>query len=276
MTNKNVNEYYKSEGWATDENGYFIDTLVNENLQNAAVNYNSQTRRRVLSELLDQPGNRFEKLLDCASGPVQYPEYVEYSARYKVRYCLDFSPEALKYAELNLRAAGQNNCEFICNDFLVQPFEENFFDSAVSLHTLYHVNKQQQEEFVRKLISCVKPNGKIIVVYSNPYSLRSCIAAPYNLLVGLASFVKNKLFLNKKSGNQFYFARHNIGWWKRFEKKGNVVIKSYRFLNPKVEKSLIPDSQLGFLFYKFLFYLETKAISKYLCEYYIVIITKKY
>jgi len=274
MTNKNVNEYYKTAGWTTGKNGHFIDTLVNENLQSAAVSYNSRTRRRVLSELLEQPGNRFERLLDCASGPVQYPEYVEYSSRYKARYCVDFSPEALKHAQLNLSAAGQNNCEFICNDFLVQPFEENFFDSAVSLHTLYHVNKKQQEEFVSKLISCVKPNGKIIVVYSNPYSLRICIAAPYSYLINIASFVKKKLFGNKKSGNQFYFGRHSIGWWKRFQKKGDVVIKPYRFFAPQLEKLLIPDSRFGCSIYDFLFSLESKTISKYFCDYYMVVITK--
>ena len=109
MTDKNVAEYYKKIGWSTDSQGRFIDTLVNENLQEIAINYNSHTRRRVLLELLEQPKDRFDRLLDCASGPVQYPEYVEYSSRYQARYCVDFSAEALKHAELNLKKSGQNN-----------------------------------------------------------------------------------------------------------------------------------------------------------------------
>ena len=275
MTDKNIYEYYKTTGWTTDTNGHFVDTIVNENLQSAAENYNSRTRQRVHSELLQQQGNRFEKLLDCASGPVQYPEYVEYSSHYKARYCVDFSDEALKHAELNLMAAGQYNCEFICNDFLVQSFEENFFDSAVSLHTLYHINKMQQEVFVNKLLKHVKPGGKIIIVYSNPYSLRSCIVAPINLIIKMASFAKKLIAGDKKARTRFYFERFNIGWWRRFREKGSVVIKSYRFFTPQLENRLIPDKPFSCSIYNFLFYLESKTMSKYLSDYYMVIITKK-
>lgn len=275
MSSKDVREYYKTVGWASDKNGCFVDTLVNENLQSAASDYNSRTRRRVLTELLEQPGNKFERLLDCASGPVQYPEYVEYSSGYNARYCVDFSPEALKYAELNLKAAGQDNCKYICNDFLVEPFEEDSFDSAVSLHTLYHVDKDQQEQFVDKLISCVRSSGRVIVVYSNPYSLRNCVAAPYNILRSIASAAKKKLFRHKKAGSQFYFGRHSIGWWRRFQKQGTVAIKSYRFLTPQLEKLLIPDGPFGRRIYRWLFELESKPFSRYFSDYYMVVITKR-
>jgi SAM-dependent methyltransferase len=272
--NKNVREYYKKTGWAVNDKGQFVDTLVNENLQIASERYNSKTRRRVLLELIDQPVCEYGRILDCASGPVQYPEYVEYSAGYKQRYCVDFSAEALKHAEANLTKAGQNDCRFICNDFFEEPFEEGFFDSAISLHTLYHIDKTRQEDFVRKLLECVKPGMKVVIVYSNPFSFRASLALPVDVAISLGRFVKRSIFRMKAAENTFYFGRHPIGWWRRFSDSGKVEIKSYRFLTPAMEKMLIPDNRIGSFIYNMLFKFESTSLSKYFSDYYMVIIRK--
>lgn len=272
--NKDVREYYKETGWAANDKGQFVDTLVNENLQNAVGRYNSQTRRRVLLELMDQPGCEYGKILDCASGPVQYPEYIEYSAAYQSRYCVDFSKEALKHAEANLTQAGQNACKFICSDFLEELFPDNFFDSAISLHTLYHVDKDRQEDFVRKLIDCVKPGTKVVVVYSNPFSLRACLALPLDFCIKIARFFKRRVFRVKVADDVFYFGRHPLGWWQRFSDSGSVEIKSYRFLTPAMEKMLIPDNRVGSYIYDKLFKFESMPVSKYFSDYYMVVIRK--
>jgi SAM-dependent methyltransferase len=258
-----------------NDKGQFVDTLVNENLQIASERYNSKTRRRVLLELIDQPVCEYGRILDCASGPVQYPEYVEYSGGYKSRYCVDFSAEALKHAEANLAKAGQNNCRFICNDFFEEPFEKDFFDSAISLHTLYHVDKVRQEDFVKKLLECTKPGMKVVIVYSNPFSLRACLALPIDVAISLGRFVKRNIFGKRAAENTFYFRRHPIGWWKRFSNIGTVKIKSYRFLTPAVEKMMIPNNRIGSFIYNMLFKFESTSLSKYFSDYYMVILIKK-
>lgn len=47
MKPRSVYDYYKGDGWAKT-NGVHHDTLVNENMQTAAIRYNTDTRRRVL------------------------------------------------------------------------------------------------------------------------------------------------------------------------------------------------------------------------------------
>jgi hypothetical protein len=41
-------------------------------------------------------------LLDIGCGPIQYPEYLEYSEHFGKRLCLDLSNEALKIAKMKL------------------------------------------------------------------------------------------------------------------------------------------------------------------------------
>lgn len=111
--NKSVYNYYKDVGWKKNSEGQFDDTVVNEALREVSYSYNRDTRNRIKSELENQPKCLYEKILDCALGPDQYPEYVDYSLKFKSRYCIDFSPKALKYAKVNLAEAGQTNCKFI-------------------------------------------------------------------------------------------------------------------------------------------------------------------
>ena len=35
-------------------------------------------------------------ILDFASGPIQYPEYLDYSKNFKIRHCVDFSKLAIR------------------------------------------------------------------------------------------------------------------------------------------------------------------------------------
>lgn len=272
--NKDVREYYEKKGWMVNNKGQFLDTLVNENLQSAVGRYNTKTRQRVLLELMNQPGCGYGKILDCASGPIQYPEYIEYSSAYQSRYCIDFSKDALDHAKANLIQASQNSCEFILNDFFEEPFPLNFFDSAISLHTLYHIDKDRQEDFVRKLIDCVKPGMKLIVVYSNPFSLRAILAMPFYFCIKVARFFKRRVFRVKNNNPFVYFERHPLVWWKRFSDIGSVEIKSYRFLTAVVEKRLIPDNRVGKFIYEQLFKLEEMPVSRHFSDYYMVVIKK--
>ena len=83
-----------------------------------------------------------ERLLDAASGPVQYPEYLEYHANFGRRVCVDISESALKQAEAKLGSKG----EYVCASILELPLGDATIDAAVSLHTIYHIEKDQQEK----------------------------------------------------------------------------------------------------------------------------------
>ena len=87
--------------------------------------------------------------------------------------------------------------------------------------------------------------------------------------------VKRLFFAKIETKRQFYAFRHPIWWWNNFSDLGEVKIKSFRSFTAGFEKSLIPDNMLGKLIYSFLFKFENYPISKYLSDYYFVVIKKK-
>ena len=273
MKPASVYDYYKNLGWSTQD-GFYRDTLVNENLQLAALQYNTDTRRRVLRILESLPATRRHSLFDCASGPIQYPEYLEYSRIFTKRVCVDFSQTALKAAQDHLTNDSQSNCDFICADFLDLKIEENSYDAAISLHTLYHVELGKQRQFVEKLIAAVKPGGLVVIVYSNPFSLRSFLRIPVAAVIRIWRALEGKGRGKNIDSHNIYCKRHRRLWWRQFNKLGDISFGSYRMFTPSFEKKFIPDNRFGAGIYKRLFQIEESKISLLLADYYMVVIRK--
>ncbi len=273
MKKNNVFDYYNKYGWKEQKNGLLLDASVNMNTKKFSQKYNSNVHRRILNQLLDQPECSFGKLLDCASGALHIKEYIEYSAKFDRRYCVDFSSDALSIASKNLEEAGQKKCEFFCTDFFNKDFGMDFFDSSISIATLYHIEKQRQEEFVLKILNSTKPGMKVIISYSNPYSLETFIRSPISLVLFVRDSIK-KLFLKRQVEEALYFERHPIFWWKRFSKKGSVEILTHRFFSAFTENLFVPNNKFGEYIYSVLFWIETFSFSKYLATHYFVVLKK--
>ena len=80
-----------------------------------------------------------------------------------------FSKEALRLAEERIGSHGV----FLLGNFLELGLQDDFFDCSVSLHTIYHIDRdKQEEEAVRKLLSVTKPGRPVVIVYSNPDAFR--------------------------------------------------------------------------------------------------------
>lgn len=110
MALKNVvSDFYNTGGWHINDEGDTADAELYEDLRSVAASYVSRCRRRVL-RFIPRKGDH---ILDMASGPIQYPEYLEYSENYKYRYCVDFSSEALSAAEGKIGDHGR----FFVGDF---------------------------------------------------------------------------------------------------------------------------------------------------------------
>ena len=69
-----VSEYYNTFGWVSKD-GITEDALKQEDLRECAKEYVSKCRLKVL-KYIPNSGNY---ILDMASGPIQYKEYIEYS-----------------------------------------------------------------------------------------------------------------------------------------------------------------------------------------------------
>ena len=247
-----VSKFYNTVGWETI--GEITEDAKRwEDLREHARDYVSKCRLRVLSHI---PKNGVN-ILDMASGPIQYREYLEYSRNFNKRYCVDLSLGALESAKNKIG----DHCVFLPGSFFDISFEENFFDCAISLHTIYHIDKDKQEEAIRKLIKVTKKRKPVIIVYSNPNTIISSVSK--SILIRILRRVKH--FLKKpcnttsnENDSNIYFYSHPIEWWKRFNDVAEVKILPWRSFSADVQKILIPNNKVGKTIFNILFYLEER------------------
>tara|TARA_Y200000002_G_scaffold90889_1_gene73139 strand:+ start:215 stop:988 length:774 start_codon:yes stop_codon:yes gene_type:complete len=251
---KYVNKFYNESGWDKKQEDT-LDAKLFEDLRQSAKEYVSKCRLR-LTRFIPKKG---EHILDFASGPIQYPEYLRYSKNFKIRHCVDFSKLAINNAKDKLGKRGK----YYCNDFFKIKFKKNYFDCILSLHTIYHIDKKLQSNVVNKLLDISKKNGPIIIVYSNPNTF--------------LSRVKRLFTLKKKTKNDLYFFCHPINWWEKFNKKAEISIKPWRSFSSDHQKILFPDNYLGKKLFQILFILEDKFEKFFVnhFQYYVIILKKK-
>ena len=236
---KKVSEYYTERGWS-QVGEHTEDAQKWEDLRGCAAEYVAQCRRRVLNVLPESGTN----ILDMASGPIQYPEYLQYSTNFQTRWCIDLSATALEMAEKRIGSHGR----FICGSFFETKLENDYFDAAISLHTIYHMDAEKQYEAVLKLINVTKPGGSIVIVYNNPNSILSRISQLRKLL-----FPKTRYHEDQKL---LYFHAHPLGWWSQFEPYASIQILPWRTMRSNIQKMLIPNNKFGKFMLKILFKLE--------------------
>jgi ubiquinone/menaquinone biosynthesis C-methylase UbiE len=231
---KVVSKFYNTIGWESNE-GLTEDAKRWEDSREVAREYVSKCRLRVLRQIPSEG----DKILDMASGPIQYPEYLKYSEKFKKRYCVDLSTSALAEA---LAKIGDHGV-FLEGSFFDINLEENFFDCSISLHTIYHIDKDMQEKAVRKLLYVTKPGKPIIVVYSNPNTL---ISLPSRLIRSAKNFLSCKnLGRDLESNSALYFYQHPNDWWRRFEDIATVKMYPWRSFAANFTKLFVPNNTFG-------------------------------
>ena len=142
-----VFRFYNKYGWKKNNN-FSNDAKLFEDLRKNSEEYVKNCRLRIKKFIPVKGVN----LLDFASGPIQYKEYLEYSKNFNKRHCVDFSKEAIKQAKKKLGRKGK----YYCDDFLKIKFNKDYFDCSLSIHTLYHIKKQDQKKVVNKLLKITK------------------------------------------------------------------------------------------------------------------------
>jgi ubiquinone/menaquinone biosynthesis C-methylase UbiE len=266
-TENKVRRFYEQCGWKVDTSGIHQDTALFVDLRPSAALYASAKKRKVL-EHLPRRGDLF---LDAGSGPVQYPEYVEYSAGFSKRVCVDLSLEALDHAAQKIG----NHGEYVQSSILELPFPDNHFDAVVSMHVIYHIDRQQQEAAVRQLIRVAKPGRPVIIAYANPNALFRLLLKllPDNLKRRIKGH-DNKDVLVKEL---LYYHAHPLGWWKRFSNQCDVTILPFAVLSTPVSKRLIPDNKLGELIFRSILVFERNfpRLATILGEYPLILLNKK-
>ena len=239
-----------------------------EDLREHAKEYVSKCRLRVLKHISEYG----ENILDMASGPIQYPEYLEYSSNFNKRYCIDLSSSALESAKNKIGDHGV----FLEGSFFDIPLEENYFDCAISLHTIYHIDKNKQEEAVKKLINITKENKPVIIVYSNP---KTIFSFPFRMARHIKRLLKKfglTFFGEKREGSLYYYC-YPIEWWYQFKDIAHVEILPWRSFGSNVQKLFFPNNKIGSKMFTLLFHLEEKFPDFFVKHFQhpVIILTKK-
>lgn len=156
-----VREFYNRVGWQAIGEGVYQNARY-EDLRPVSQEYIHRCHRRVLRHL--KPEGRL--LLDEGSGPIQYPEYLEYSKGYLYRVCADISIVALQEARKRIGSHGL----FVVCDVANLPFKPNVFDGIVSLHTIHHVPLEEQVKAYKELHRVTCPEATAVIVNGWPES----------------------------------------------------------------------------------------------------------
>jgi ubiquinone/menaquinone biosynthesis C-methylase UbiE len=215
---KLVKDYYDLQGWKKERGALFTDAARFEDMRPVVNDYRIKCHLRVNQHLIK--GGKF--LLDVASGPVQYPEYLSYSEGYQYRICADISFTALQEAKKVIKES----------DFCVQcdvtrlPFSSDAFDGAVSLHTIYHVPADEQRKALTEFHRVLTPSKQGVVVYSFARNsmLLKVLMVPSNIYLGARKFIGGLLRSLKlrpplppadqqQKHGKLYFHAHTSRWF---------------------------------------------------------------
>ena len=184
-----VRAYYESVGWSQIGEGLYQNARY-EDLRPVSREYIQRCHRRV-GRHLPAVG---KMLLDAGSGPIQYPEYLEYSRGFRYRVCLDISRRALVEAR---RRIGDHGL-FVQGDLAALPFVAGAFDALVSLHALHHVPADEQAAALGEFARVTAPAGLAAVVYS--WGDRSGWMAFFRPLIRMASALQSWLLGRRRVG----------------------------------------------------------------------------
>ena len=150
-----VRAFYDRIGWKLESDGFYQNARY-EDLRPVSAEYIHQCHLRV-TPYLAQGGTY---LMDLGCGPIQYPEYLTYSENYEFRVCCDISLTALQEARKRIGDHGL----FVVGDAANLPFAPGTIDGVVSLHTLHHLDLDDQRAAWGEIWRVLKAGGVAAVV----------------------------------------------------------------------------------------------------------------
>jgi SAM-dependent methyltransferase len=257
-----VRKFYDRVGWQEQSDGFYQNASY-EDLRPVSQEYIHNCHMRVLRHL--NPNGRF--LLDAGSGPIQYPEYLEYSRRYQYRVCADISIVALCEARQRI---GEHGLYVVC-DVALLPFKSEAFDGEVSLHTLHHLPSDEHVRAYQELYRTLARGGKSVVVNGWDDAPLSNLM---NIWIGLFDWIYRTLRPHKKSsisarltkpeeclpsGRGTYVQRVTASWLQvTVGKLVPVTIWCWRSLSVRFMRTMIHERFGGRLFLRLAYWKEER------------------
>lgn len=236
-----VREFYDQVGWKLVGEDLYQNARY-EDLRPVSREYIHRCHLRVRRHL---PASG-QLLLDAGSGPIQYPEYLEYSRDHQFRVCADISITALLEAQ---RRIGENGLFVVC-DITRLPFKPEVFDGVVSMHTIHHLPESEQTTAFLELYRVLMPGNTAVVVNGWGNSPFMDFFSP---LVSVGNRVRSvsRRFSNitkRKNNSGKITAENNPQKTKSQKSRQNSSVRKYSSTNPKnleAEYSCADDQPKG-------------------------------
>lgn len=261
-----VKSHYDDTGWVVNESGVTQDADNAEDLRSFIQPYISRCRLRVGRFI--KPGGC---ILEVGCGPLQYKEYLSFYERAQSITVVDVSDRAIK----TLADRKIENLNAIQGDILTYETEEKF-DYILLQHVLYHIDKKEQLNLIKKLTNILKPGGNVVVVYSNVNYFISVLFFPVRKIKHIFQAGLRRL---RAEDNPLYFERLSVGRFKTLAKEIGVDFEMYPWRTfPKQHQQVIFHKRFfGVRLLNFLAVLEESypRFMSYIGQYPILIFTKK-
>jgi SAM-dependent methyltransferase len=259
-----VKDFYDQVGWQEVGAGLYQNARY-EDLRPVASDYIHKCHLRVSRHL--QPEGKL--MLDAGSGPIQYPEYLTYSAGYNFRVCADISMQALREARKRIGDHGL----FVVSDVANLPFKREVFDGVVSLHTIHHLPMEEHFHAYEELERVLASNRRAVVVngWADPFLARFLLKPMrwINRLQGFgrrilgrpAPLVKAqpKMHNNKEEPKSTFVRKSDAAWLKKeVGERISLEIFVWRSVSVKHTRTFIHDGWGGKFWLRTLYLFEER------------------
>jgi SAM-dependent methyltransferase len=258
-----VREFYDQIGWQELSNGCYQNATY-EDLRPVAREYIHRCHLRVLRHL--KPNGQL--LLDAGSGPIQYPEYLEYSRSYQHRVCADISAVALQEARKRIGDASSGGQGlFVVADIANLPFKPSAFDGVVSLHTIHHLPLEEHSQAYQELYRVLAPASSAVVIqgwHVPPLTaLTEALADSLDWLRGRKPHKARKSRSDRRqaatTATRTFVNKHNAAWLeKEIGTRMPTEIYVWRSVNVRFLRTFIHERWGGKALLRLLYWLEER------------------
>ncbi len=252
-TKQQVRDFYDEIGWAQDDDGSYQNARY-EDLRPVSMEYIHKCHLRV-NRYIASGG---DYLLDAGSGPVQWPEYLTYSAGYRFRVCADISIVALRAARAHLQGRGL----YAVADIAALPFQCDAFDGVVSMHAIHHLPLAEHRRAYLEINRVLKSGHTAAAINGWYRPLLMRLAEP---LIRAGRWLSGRSRKQKKDWSteedqRGTFIQKMTPRWLRAELQGSVIYDTYawRSLSPRFMRWFIRPRIGGRLLLRVVFWLEDR------------------
>lgn len=229
-----IKRFYDSE-WKKDETGVLKAKVKHEDISNFGQLYIKRNEARFAFFFKQEQESNQKFFLDVGSGA---QPRVEFGKNYSYHICLDFSMDGL----IESRKLLGDRAICICASILNMPIKDSIGDGLIASHVIYHIEKDLQVTAIQQISRVLRPDGKMLIFYSNPNSLEKL------LIKGLSRIMRRKETAASDK-RTFYFYPHSINYmldilFNEFGKL-NVEVKTLRMFSRRITGPLFNNKFLG-------------------------------